>query len=96
MIKKILILGGEGNGGIIAACIKDMHDNFGYKDLEFCGFLNDKIEIGTIVNNYPVMGKTSDVNKFIEKGYYFIFADFCDCIYCYCVSSSGNKKRQKV
>ncbi|HDK25815.1 MAG TPA: sugar O-acyltransferase [Candidatus Atribacteria bacterium] len=74
MIKKILILGGEGNGGIIAACIKDMHDNFGYKDLEFCGFLNDKIEIGTIVNNYPVMGKTSDVNKFIEKGYYFIFA----------------------
>jgi sugar O-acyltransferase (sialic acid O-acetyltransferase NeuD family) len=74
MIKKILILGGEGNGGVIAACIKDMHDNFGYKDLKFCGFLNDEIEIGTIINKYPVIGKTNDINKFIEKGYYFIFA----------------------
>ena len=74
MIKKILILGGEGNGGAIAACIKDMHDNFGYKELIFCGFLNDEIEIGTIINEYPVMGKTNDVKKFIKEGYYFVFA----------------------
>lgn len=73
MIKKILILGGEGNGGVIAACIKDMHDNFEYKDLKFCGFLNDKIEIGTIINEYPVMGKTNEVKKFIKEGYYFVF-----------------------
>ena len=74
MIKKILILGGEGNGGVIAACIKDMHDNFGYEDLNFCGFLNDEIEIGTIINEYPVMGKTNEVKKFIKEGYYFVFA----------------------
>lgn len=74
MIKKILILGGEGNGGVIAACIKDMHDNFGYKDLQFCGFLNDEVEIGAVINEYPVMGKTNDLKKFIKEGYYFVFA----------------------
>ena len=74
MIKKILILGGEGNGGVVAGCIKDMNKRFGYQDLKVSGFLNDKVEIGSEINGYPVMGKTEDVHKFGKENYYFVFA----------------------
>lgn len=73
-MKNILILGGEGNGGVVAACIRDMKERFGYHDLNMCGFLNDDLEVGTEINGYPVMGGTSQIHQFVEEGYYFIFA----------------------
>ncbi|QXM05961.1 acetyltransferase [Crassaminicella indica] len=74
MEKKIIILGGEGNGGVVAACILDMNNRFKNKELRLCGFLNDTLKIGEKINGYPVMGKTDDIQKFIKEGYYFVFA----------------------
>ena len=71
MGKKILILGGLGNGSVIANAIA--HANkIGYNEWIFAGYLNDRIPIGEYIETYPVLGKTSDVNKFIDEDYYFI------------------------
>ena len=73
--KKIIILGGEGNGGVAGACIVDMIEKYGRKDIELLGFLNDMQEEGAMINGYPVLGKTKDWVKFYEiRDIYFIFA----------------------
>lgn len=69
--KKVLILGGLGNASVIGAAIVDARGR-GYKELDFAGYLNDREETGSEIEGYPVMGKTSDIKKFIEQGYYFI------------------------
>jgi sugar O-acyltransferase (sialic acid O-acetyltransferase NeuD family) len=74
MKKKVLIIGGEGNGGVISSCIEDIRkrkDDFG---LEVAGFLNDFVDIDEKIQGFPVLGKTADVQKFIDKDYYFIYA----------------------
>jgi len=71
--KNVLIIGGEGNGGVVASCIKDMNDRFDNKELIVVGFLNDEVEIGSEINGYPVMGKTSDVQKYIKQDFHFAF-----------------------
>ena len=40
MSKKVLILGGEGNGGVIANAIADANKR-GYDEYEVVGYLND-------------------------------------------------------
>ncbi len=69
--KRVLILGGLGNGSVIAAAIRDanLRDNIEWM---FCGYLNDREKKGTLVDEMPVLGKLSDVNKFLDEGYYFI------------------------
>ncbi len=75
MSNKVIILGGEGNGGVVAACIQDM--NLRYKNTNFSvmGFLNDMEEIGSEINGFPVLGKTKDYVNFIkDDNILFMFA----------------------
>lgn len=73
MSKKVIIIGGEGNGGVIASCIEDNRSR--YNDLEWkvAGFLND-FKKGEEVSGYPVLGGTDDVEKFLAEDYYFMYA----------------------
>ena len=41
MNKKVIIIGGEGNGGVIAACIEDTRKLYGDLEWEVAGFVND-------------------------------------------------------
>ena len=71
MSKKVLILGGLGNGTVIANAIK--HANIlGYKEIECEGFLNDRTPVGEYIDDFPVVGTLADIEKFIKKDYYFI------------------------
>lgn len=71
MNKKVLIIGGEGNGSIVACAIK--HANLmGHSEWECAGFLNDNIEVGKKIDGFEVHGKLEDVSKFLKEGYYFI------------------------
>ncbi len=70
MSKKIIIFGGHGTGSVIANAIIHASQN-GYNDVIFSGFLNDQ-GLDKIAG-LPVLGSFKDVNKFIDKGYSFIF-----------------------
>lgn len=73
-MKKILILGGEGNGGVIANAIADANKR-GYDEYEVVGYLNDGYPVGTIIDSFPVVGSIKgDLGKYISEGYYFIIA----------------------
>jgi acetyltransferase EpsM len=70
-MKKVLIIGGLGNGSVIANAIK--HANMlGYNEYICEGYLNDFVPIGEYIDDFPVVGNLLDVRKFIDKGYYFI------------------------
>jgi len=71
MPKKILIIGGEGNGSVIAGAIVDAN-NRADTTWEFAGYLNDRVETGGMIHEHPVKGKLSDVPRFLDEGYYFI------------------------
>lgn len=73
MNKKVIIIGGEGNGGIIASCIEDNRQRFNDLEWEVAGFLND-FEKGKTINGYPVLGGTDDVSKFLKEDFYFMYA----------------------
>ncbi len=73
MGKKVLIIGGEGNGGVIASAIIDMNKK-GYNEYELAGYLNDYEKAGTLIHGYPVMGKLDEAHEFAGKGYYFMWA----------------------
>ena len=72
MSKKVIIIGGEGNGGVVASCIEDNRIRFNDFEYEVFGFLND-IESGEI-SGYPILGGTDQVTKYASEGYYFMFA----------------------
>lgn len=55
MSKKIVIIGGEGNGGVIAACIEDNRIRFNDLEWEVVGFVNDYEKE---VCGYPVLSGT--------------------------------------
>lgn len=70
-MKEVIIIGGRGNGTVIASAIEDINRiESTYKIL---GFLNDGEEAGTFINDYPVLGKVTkeDCAKFPEA--YFIY-----------------------
>lgn len=73
MNKQVLIIGGEGNGGVVASCIEDNRKRFNDFEWEVAGFIND-FEKGGKINNYPVLGGTDEIAKFLEQDYYFIYA----------------------
>lgn len=71
MVKNIVILGGLGNGSVIANAIE--HANkMGYNEWICKGFLNDRVPVGGFIDSYPVLGNLSDVQKFINDDYYII------------------------
>ncbi|MCD4679689.1 MAG: acetyltransferase [Bacteroidales bacterium] len=73
MSKKVLIIGGEGNGGVIASCIEVNRIRFNDLEWEVAGFIND-FEKGKTINDYPVLGGTDDIDKFLNDDYYFMYA----------------------
>lgn len=74
MNKQVLIIGGEGNGGVAASCIYDMRKRFNIKDYKVAGFINDYFKKGEEINGYPVMGGLKDIPEFLKEDYYFIWA----------------------
>lgn len=74
MAKKVLIVGGEGNGGVIAACIEDNRRRFDDDEYEVSGFINDLLPVGADINGAPVLGGTDDVHKFLDGDYWFMYA----------------------
>jgi acetyltransferase EpsM len=73
MNKKVIIIGGEGNGGVIASCIEDNRKRFNDLEWEVAGFLND-FEKGKTINGYPVLGGTDEIEKFLNDDYFFMYA----------------------
>jgi len=68
MSKKVVIIGGEGNGGVIASAIADNRKRFGDDEWEVIGFVND---FDKEVDGYPVIGKMSDLPRLIANTDYF-------------------------
>ncbi len=73
MDKKVIIIGGEGNGGVVASCIEDNRDRFGDHEWQVAGFLND-FEKGKSILGYPVLGGTDEIDKYLADDYYFMYA----------------------
>ncbi len=68
MSKKVLIIGGNGHGSVIASCINDNRSKFHDYELEVVGFVND---YETHIDDYPVLGGTNDINDLVAQDYYF-------------------------
>lgn len=72
MSKKVVIIGGEGNGGVIASCIEDNRSRYGDLEWEVVGFIND---FETEVDGFPVIGKIDDIPHLLDTtDYYFSWA----------------------
>jgi len=71
MSKKIVILGGIGNGTVIANAIMDAGKR-GDLEWEFVGYLNDHIHAGDHIESFPVLGSLSDWARLADSGHYFI------------------------
>lgn len=70
-MKKVIIIGGLGNGSVIANAMIDAQKRGGC-EWEFAGYLNDRTKPGDTIDDLPVLGPLSDTRKFLEQGYYFI------------------------
>lgn len=70
-MKKIIIIGGLGNGSVIANAMIDAQKR-GNGEWEFAGYLNDRTKPGETIDGLQVLGPLSDSRKFLEQGYYFI------------------------
>lgn len=70
-MRKVAILGGLGNGAVVAAAIEHAR-RMNATDLEVAGFLNDRAEIGSMIDMFPVIGKVSDAKRLLDEGYWFI------------------------
>lgn len=86
MSKKIICLGGKGNAAVIGKAIVDANQR-GYHTWEFAGFLNDRIEVGTMLEGFPILGTLCQADEFIDRGYFFINAIY---------RIDGNIKRIKL
>jgi acetyltransferase EpsM len=71
MSKKIIILGGIGNGSVIANAIVDANRR-GDREWEFAGYLNDRVDAGGHIESFPVLGKLSDWARLAGEGCFFI------------------------
>lgn len=70
-MRKVAILGGLGNGAVVAAAIEHAR-RMNATDLEVAGFLNDRAEIGSMIDMFPVIGKVSDAKRLLDERYWFI------------------------
>ena len=70
-MRKVLILGGLGNGSVIANAITHAQ-RLGATDLVCAGFLNDRTPVGEYIDDYPVLGRVADAPRFQAEGYLFI------------------------
>jgi acetyltransferase EpsM len=68
---KVVIIGGRGNGTVIASTIEDC--KAAGQDIECVGFLND--DDRNEINGYPILGTTDNEDwKTLPDGYQFIYA----------------------
>ncbi|MSS44399.1 acetyltransferase [Anaerosalibacter bizertensis] len=81
-MKKVLILGGKGNGTIIANAIIDANRR-GFNEFEFAGYLNDGVKKGSYIEEYPVIDTVRNASEYFDD-YYFINA---------ILRIDGNRKR---
>lgn len=70
-MRKVAILGGQGNAAVVAAAIEHAR-RMGATDLEVAGFLNDRVPVGEKIDLFPVIGKVSDAQRLLAEGYWFI------------------------
>ncbi|HRQ67625.1 MAG TPA: hypothetical protein P5031_03575 [Candidatus Syntrophosphaera sp.] len=70
-MQKVIILGGIGNGTVIAEAIADANKR-GDRSLEMAGYLNDREETGSYIESFPVLGRTADAPCLAKEGYKFI------------------------
>lgn len=71
-LKKVVIIGGLGNGTVIAAALDDARA-VGCGDWTVAGYLNDRLAAGFDLEGHPVLGGLKDIRRFIAEGYYFIY-----------------------
>lgn len=71
MGKKVIILGGIGNGSVIANAILDANRR-GDFEWEFVGYLNDRVESGGHIESLPVLGTLKNWRRHAEEGCFFI------------------------
>ena len=74
MTKNVIIIGGEGNGGVIASCIEDNRLRFGDDGYVVEGFMNDFLPPGSKINGYPVLSGTDGIGQFMERDSLFMYA----------------------
>lgn len=67
-MKNLVIIGGEGNGGVIASCVEDNRRRFSDDEWEIAGFVND---YEPSVAGYPVLGKIDDIPSLLKNTEYF-------------------------
>jgi acetyltransferase EpsM len=71
-VKKILILGGHGDGAVVASTLKVLS---GSNDIEPVGFLNDHESIGSLISGLPVLDRIENAPRFLgQENVYFISA----------------------
>jgi len=70
-MQKVIILGGIGNGSVIAQAIEDANRR-GDMSCTMCGYLNDREFRGSEIDGYPVLGSLSEASIFAKQGYRFI------------------------
>tara|TARA_B100000674_G_C37976124_1_gene979448 strand:- start:6118 stop:6789 length:672 start_codon:yes stop_codon:yes gene_type:complete len=73
---KIVILGGEGNGGVFASCIEKNITSFpDNHSVEICGYLNDFLNPGEFIDRYPVLGPLQKAKEMAtNEEYNFVWA----------------------
>ncbi len=71
MSRKVVILGGLGNGVVVANAIEHAR-GMGGTDLEVAGLLNDRTPVGEKIDLFPVIGTLHDAQRLLDEGYWFI------------------------
>ena len=72
-MRKVAILGGKGNAALVAAAMEHAR-RMGAMEWEVAGFLNDREPVGSIIDMFPVIGKTTDAKRLLDGGYWFVNA----------------------
>lgn len=72
MPKKVIIIGGTGNGTVISSTVEDIMRES--KEWELLGFLDDQMTVGEELNGFPILGKVDDAPRFNKEDCYFIYA----------------------
>ncbi|MHA1484998.1 MAG: NeuD/PglB/VioB family sugar acetyltransferase [Candidatus Thorarchaeota archaeon] len=71
MMKKLIIIGGVGNGTVVSSTVEDiMRESH---EWELLGFLDDRAEVGEELNGFPVLGRVDEAHRFNSKDCYFIY-----------------------
>jgi acetyltransferase EpsM len=72
-LKRIIILGGYGDGIVVASALRDLRDS--NEDVIPFGFLNDFEPRGKTIDGLPVLGKIADATQFLnQKDMFFVSA----------------------